>query len=294
MATKDIAARLPLIVIAGPTASGKTAVAIELAEKVGGEIICADSRTVYKDMDIGTAKPNAFERSRVPHWGLDLVEPDVHFTAANFKHYATTKISEIRQRGHIPFLVGGTGLYIDSVVFDYQFGPPPNEKRRRELEGYTIEELHEYCVNNNIELPKNSYNKRHLVRAIEQKSINNKRREVPTPHTLYVGITTDRDVLRKRIARRSEQIFDDGVVNEAILLGKKYGWTTEAMKGNVYPLIQAYSNKLITYGELQGKNTTSDWRLAKRQLTWLKRNQYIEWLPLEAVKSHVLNYLAKQ
>src|ERR1044071_7035484 len=100
--------KLPLIVIVGPTASGKTALAIEIAEKYNGEIICADSRTIYKGMDIGTAKPTVEERTRVPHWGLDLVEPGERFTVADFKHYADKKIDDIRERGRIPFLVGGT------------------------------------------------------------------------------------------------------------------------------------------------------------------------------------------
>ena len=109
MAADDIE-KLPLVVIVGPTASGKTALAIKLAEQCGGEIICADSRTVYKEMDVGTAKPTAAEQHQVPHWGLDLVRPDQRFTAADFKLYAEQKIKEIRERGHIPFVVGGTGL----------------------------------------------------------------------------------------------------------------------------------------------------------------------------------------
>ena len=114
----------PLVVIAGPTASGKTALAIRLAERYDGEIICADSRTIYKGMDIGTAKPSAEEQARVPHWGLDIVEPGERFTVADFKAYAERKIQEIRERDRIPFLVGGTGLYIDAVIFDFQFKSP--------------------------------------------------------------------------------------------------------------------------------------------------------------------------
>ena len=115
MAPKSLV--LPLVVIVGPTASGKTALAIELAEQHNGEIICADSRTVYKYMDVGTAKPNQVEQARVPHWGIDLIEPGDYFSAADFKNYAVQKIEEIRGRGHIPFLTGGTGLYIDAVLF---------------------------------------------------------------------------------------------------------------------------------------------------------------------------------
>lgn len=294
MASATINKNLPLVVITGPTASGKTSVAIELAEKLGGEIICADSRSIYKDMDIGTAKPTLAERARVPHWGLDLVEPGEYFSVADFKQYANAKIAEIRARDHIPFLVGGTGLYIDAVVFDFQFGPPPDEEKRAELENLTIQQLHEYCEKNNIELPENSQNKRYLVRAIEQKSINTKRRSEPLPNTVYVGITTDRHILKERIVRRAEQLFDDGVVNEAILLGKKYGWESEAMTGNVYPLVHKYLANELTLDQVKEQFITADWRLAKRQLTWLKRNKAVHWLPLIEVKPYVLSLLAKQ
>jgi tRNA dimethylallyltransferase len=144
----------PLIVIVGPTASGKSALAMQLAERFGGEIICADSRTVYKGMDIGTAKPSAEDQARVPHHGLDLVEPGERFSAVDFKNYATQTIADIRARGKIPFLVGGTGLYVDAVIFDYHFGQADPELRAK-LEALSLEELHEYCRNNNIKLPEN-------------------------------------------------------------------------------------------------------------------------------------------
>ena len=111
----------PLIAITGPTASGKTSVAIELARAYGGEIICADSRTIYKDMNIGTAKPTIDEQQGVPHWGIDMVEPGERYSAFDFQQYAFQKIAEIRHRGNIPMLVGGTGLYIDAVLFSYTF-----------------------------------------------------------------------------------------------------------------------------------------------------------------------------
>lgn len=283
----------PLIVIGGPTASGKTALAIELAEEFGGEIICADSRTVYKGMDIGTAKPTGEERERVPHWGLDLVEPHERFTAADFKRYAEQKMSEIRARGNIPFLVGGTGLYIDAVLFDYQFGAQPDETRRQELEVLSVQALYEYCVKNNIPLPENDQNKRYLIRAIEQKSINTKRRKSPISKSIIVGIATDSTVLRTRIENRAEQLFENGVVNEAIKLGEKYGWDNEAMTGNIYPLIHSYQLGEASLDEIKDKFTTLDWRLAKRQLTWLRRNEYINWLPLTEAKVYLRSVLAE-
>ena len=285
---------LPLVVVVGPTASGKTALAIELAEKFGGEIICADSRTIYKGMDIGTAKPTPEERSRVPHWGLDLVEPNERYTVAEFKEYAEQKISEIRGRGHIPFLVGGTGLYVDAVIFNYQFGNEADDNLRRQLNNLSLEELHIYCAENNISLPENSKNKRYVIRAIEKNGQPTERNTLPISTSIIVGIATDRDVLRGRIEKRIEQLLHDGVVDEAILLGKKYGWNSEAMTGNIYPLIHMYVNGELTMDDLKAKSTTIDWRLAKRQLTWLRRNSYIQWFSLDEAREFLSAQLASE
>lgn len=283
----------PLIVIVGPTASGKTALAVTLAERFGGEIICADSRTVYRGMDIGTAKPSASDKARVPHWGIDLVDPDESFTAADFKQYAYQKICEIRARGRVPFLVGGSGLYVDAVVFDYQFGQASDVQRRRKLEVMTLDELHVYCKQNNISLPENDRNKRYVIRAIEQNGINNSKKLVPIDNSFIVGISTERDILRARIESRAEQLFDDGVVDEAIKLGKMYGWNHESMTGNIYPLVQKYCSQEMTLSQIQEKFVTLDWRLAKRQLTWLKRNPYIHWLDLEGAEHYLSELLAR-
>lgn len=277
----------PLVVIVGPTASGKTALAIELAKEYAGEIICADSRTVYSGMDIGTAKPTREERAIVPHWGLDLVEPGQRFTAADFKRYALAKIDEIRSRGHTPFLVGGTGLYVDAVLFDYRFGSDIQPEVRAQLEQLTVEQLQKYCIENNIQLPKNQHNKRHLIRAIEQGGANHKRNTDILPNTIVVGITTDRDTLRQRIEARTEQLFANGVVEEAKTLGKKYGWDSEAMTGNIYPIVHRYLLGESTLHEAKQVFATKDWQLAKRQLTWLRRNPYICWLLLKDAEHYI-------
>jgi tRNA dimethylallyltransferase len=277
----------PLVVVVGPTASGKTALAITLAHKYGGEIICADSRTVYRGMDIGTAKPTLDEQTLVPHWGLDLAEPDERFTAAAFKDYAVQKIDEIRKRGHVPFLVGGSGLYIDAVLFDYEFGSNANHAVRTTLEAMSVEELQEYCSSHNIELPENSKNPRHLVRVIEQGGINHKRNAEIPANTLVVGIATNSDELRTRIYARSEQLFANGVVNEARILGKKYGWESEAMTGNIYRILHDYLENVISLEEAKERFAIKDCQLAKRQLTWFRRNPHITWLNLERAGSHL-------
>ncbi len=286
-------ANLPLIVIVGPTASGKTSVAITLAERLNGEIICADSRTIYKHMNIGTAKPTAAEQARVPHWGLDLVEPGMRFTAADFKKYALSKIEEIRSRGRVPFLVGGSGLYIDAVLFDYQFGNPSSHDKRVDLQSQTLEQLKQYCRYNNIKLPENENNKRYIIRAIEQKGINTSRRDSPIEDSIVVGISTNKEMLRTRITQRNGQFLYNGVVEEAIMLGKRYGWNGEAMTGNIYPLVKQYIDGTLDYDEFTDRSSVRDWQLAKRQLTWFRRNKFIEWMPLENIEHYISREFAR-
>ena len=284
--------KTPLIVIVGPTASGKTSLAINLAEIYGGEIICADSRTVYKDMDIGTAKPSYEDCQRVPHWGIDLVYPYEYFSAAEFKQYSLKKIEDIRSRNKIPFLVGGTGLYIDAIVFDYKFGNKSDVKKRTLLEKLTIEELWEYCSKNNIELPDNYNNKRYVIRCIEQGGINNSRKVEINNNIIVVGISTDRDNLRKRIKDRIEQFFDNNVVEEARILGKIYGWDNRAMSGNIYPILHKYIDNKINIEEAKAEIFYRDWHLFKRQMTWFRRNKNIEWLELNQVPSYIYSRMA--
>lgn len=277
----------PLIVIVGPTASGKTGLAIELAQKFNGEIICADSRTIYKYMDIGTAKPTAVEQALVPHHGIDLIEPGERFTVADFKTYAEQKIDEIRGRGHVPFLVGGTGLYVDAVLYDYQFGKEADHERRQELDEMSLPELYNYCNKNNISLPENVKNKRYVIRAIEQHNNSPSRKEIARPDAIVVGIATERDELRARIKQRAEHLFDDGVVDEAKALGKKYGWNSEAMTGNIYRLVHEYLEHAWSDMELKERFFYADWQLAKRQMTWLKRSPDITWLTLNDAREYI-------
>jgi len=282
----------PLIDIVGPTASGKTSLAIDIATQFNGEIICADSRSIYQGADIGTAKPSIAQQKKVPHWGLDLVKPGEYYSVADFKTYADQKIAEIRSRGHIPFLVGGTGLYIDAVILDYKFGPPVDSKLRSSLQRMTTDELYAYCEKNNIKLPENYKNKRYLIRSIEKNDIHVKKRRIPLKSTIVVGITTNKTVLRSRINTRTEQLFKDGVINETKLLGEMYGWDNQVMTSNIYPLIHSYFDGDMSINDVKEKFKTLDWRLAKRQLTWLRRNSFIHWLSLDEAKDYLIDTLA--
>lgn len=269
--------------IVGPTASGKTALAIQLAKRFGGEIICADSRTVYRGLDIGTAKPTIEERAAVPHWAVDLVDPGDRFTVVNFQRYAYEKINEIRKRGRIPFIVGGTGLYIDAVMYRFSFPvvDQVSQALRKKLETQDLESLYIYCEKNNIKLPENSKNKRYVINAIVRNEHNYNRKKFLDPGSFIVGITTEKQVLRQRIRDRADQIISVGAIAEAENVAAKYGWASEAMTGNAYPLIHQYLQGSLTLVELKNKFEIADWRLAKRQLTWFKRNGDIHWCNLD-------------
>ncbi len=283
---------LPLIVIVGPTASGKTALAIQLAQMYDGEIIAADSRTVYAGMDIGTAKPTRQEQAVVPHWGIDLVTPGERFTASQFQSYANHQIAAIRQRGHVPFLVGGTGLYIDSVLFDFQFPAETSRSERVKFDAMTIEELHKYCKVNNIPLPENYKNKRYVINTIMRNGQSPQRRRTVRQDAFVVGIATDRETLRQRITTRTAQIFDSGVIEEARELSRQFGWDYAAMTGNVYPIIRQYLDGDITLDEAKAHMVSSDWHLAKRQMTWFRRHEFIQWGSLNGVHRLVAQKLA--
>lgn len=277
----------PLIVITGPTASGKSGLSLRLAKKYNGEIICADSRTVYRHMDIGTAKPSITEQSVVPHHLLDVVEPGERFTLYDFQKLAMAAIDDIRRRGKVPFLVGGTGLYVDSVVLHYKLVMPPLREERQELESKSAYELQTMLKKLQIQLPHNLLNKRHLIRALEQKGINNSRKLIPDSSTYVVAITTSSNLLKDQITKRAEKMFEDGVVKEAEILGKRFGWDNEAMTGNIYPIIRQVLEGKMTEAQAITTFTTRDRQLAKRQLTWLKRHDYIKWYDLASTEDYL-------
>lgn len=280
----------PLIVIVGPTASGKSDLAMSIAQEYDGELICADSRTVYKDLDIGTAKPTKRDQALVRHHMLDLVEPGQIFTAADFKRLANLAIEDISARGKLPIMVGGTGLYVDSVIFNYQFGEPANPAKRTELLGFSVEHLQQICREKNIELPINSKNKRHLIRAIELGGLPKANRELRA-NTIVVGISTEREILRERISRRAHLMLQAGIFDEVRCAGQKYGWQSEAMTGNIYPIFKDLIAGQISEGEAIDRFIKSDMSLAKRQMTWFKRNPYIIWGMQDELKVQIEAFL---
>jgi tRNA dimethylallyltransferase len=267
----------PLVVIVGETGSGKSALAMELAERFNGEIICADSRTVYKGMDIGTAKPSAADQAKIPHHLLDVVRPDQSFTAAEFKRLATKAIADIHDRGRLPIMVGGTGLYIDSVIFDYDFRPPADPERRAELQKLSIEQLQAQLEAEGIPLPRNERNPRHLVRALETGGVPANKQAL-LPWTLVIGLQVDREELRRRITARVEEMVRAGFVMEVKQLVQKYGEDIEALQAPGYKAFRQYLQGDISPEEARALFIKNDLALAKRQRTWFRRNKSIQWV----------------
>jgi len=266
-----------LLAIVGPTASGKSALAIAIAKKCRGEIICADSRTIYKGLDVGTAKPSLLEQQGIPHYGLNLVEPDEGYSAADFQAYADEKIAEIRERGNLPIMVGGSGLYIDGVLYSYEFGGPANESLRAELEVLDIEDLQKRIEEAGYEMPENNQNKRYLIRAIEQRGVNRSKQPLMRG-AVIVGLDPGTDVLESRIRLRTREMVDNGVLEEARLLDEDYGWNSPAASGNIYRALRPYTEGSTDDIEKCLEDfITLDKQLAKRQLGWFKRNKDIHW-----------------
>lgn len=282
-----------LIVIVGPTASGKSELAMRIARRYNGEIICADSRTVYKGLDIGTAKPSKADQAEIPHHLLDIIEPEKTFSAAEFQRLANSAIDDSKKRQKMPLLVGGSGLFIDGVLFNFHFLEKPSVQLRAQLEKKTNEELQEYCVSNNIELPENKYNKRHLIRTIERGGANKERGPLRRD-AFIVGIRVEKEELQQRIHLRSNRVFAAGVVNEATYLASKFSWSAAGLSGNIYPIAKELVEGKISEPEAIKRNSMADWQLARRQLAWFKRNPYIEWVDsIDKGEQLIATHLAK-
>ncbi len=267
----------PLVVIVGETGSGKSALALRLAQQFGGEIICADSWTVRRELDIGTAKPTPEERALVPHHLLDVVGPAEDFTAAVFQGLAKQAIDEITSRGKLPILVGGTGLYIDGVVYDFGFLPEGDRAAREELNCLSIAELLARIRASKIALHDvDIRNKRRLIRLIETNGA------VPTkqqlrPNTLILGLKPAREDLETRLAERVDAMLAAGLEDEVRVLSEQYGWGCEGLKGVGYAQWQNYFLGTQTLAETRQKIIKATQDLAKRQRTWFKRNKSIQW-----------------
>jgi tRNA dimethylallyltransferase len=265
-------------VITGETASGKSDMAMELARRLGGELICADSWTVYEGFDIGTAKPSRADRAEVPHHLLDVADPREGFSVVLFKRLAQTAIEDISARGKLPIVVGGTGLYIDALLYDYSFLPATSPELRKELNSLSLPELLERAEAADYDLSGiDIRNKRRVIRLIE----NAGQRPTKQPlrvNTLILGIRRDPAELKSRIERRIDAMVAAGFPDEVKSLGEQYGWNNEPMKAPGYRAFADYVQGKISLEMAKERFRQNDLQLAKKQRTWFKRNSSIHWL----------------
>lgn len=272
-----------LIVVLGPTASGKSDLGMHLAQKYNGEIICADSRTVYRGMDIGTAKPSLADRALVAHHLLDVVDPGEPFSASEFKRLALAAIADITARGKLPVMVGGSGLYIDAVLYDYQFAESVDVAERTRIENLSNEDLMNelqtvYGDGAKVLAERHKNNRRRLQRYLEIKELNNSRQNNLRPQTVVLGITLNKEVIHDRISKRAIIMLDEGIIEEVSRIGNTYGWQSEAMTGNIYRIFSEVVNNNKGVDQALAEFIKSDMQLVKKQLTWFKRNPNIQWV----------------
>lgn len=291
-----------VVVIIGPTASGKTKLSIELAKIVNGEIVSADSMQIYKYMDIGTAKPDEKEREGIKHYLIDEVNPDQEFSVARFKELALKYINEIIKKGKVPIVTGGTGLYINSLIYNLEFSDTICDwDLRNKLAKEALEKGNEYIHNMLKEIDPVAAQKIHMnnvkrvIRAIEVYTYTNKpisvhqeesRRNPPEHNFILIGITMDRQKLYDRIDKRVDLMFENGLVKEVEkLVEMGYDKSTIAMQGLGYKEILAYLKKEMTLDEAIEILKRDTRRYAKRQITWFKKLENIFWINVDELAS---------
>jgi len=281
--------KLKVVVIVGPTASGKTELSLKLAKKFNGVIISADSRQIYKDMDIATAKIKKEDRQNIPHYMIDIVNPDEDFTLSSYQKTVYNLLDSIaknnlkKTKKTIPFIVGGTGLYIKSVVDGYIIPHvPPNQQLRKQLEKLAIDKLVAKLMKLDSDTIIDISNKRRVIRAIEIVNAIGKttsKLQVPDYDFLQIGIDLSKNNLNKKIEDRVNKMYQAGLVKETQkLIDKGYDINSPALSALGYKHIYTYLKKKITLKqalELMKRDTK---RFAKRQLTWFKKDKRIHWV----------------
>lgn len=286
-----------LIVLIGPTAVGKTKLSIELAKKFNGEIISGDSMQIYKGMDIGTAKITFDEMAGVPHHLIDIKEPNEGFSTAEFQELVRMKIAEIRARGKQPMIVGGTGLYIQSVIYDYQFTDAPSDPDfRRELEKLAAEQGSEFLHRELVKVDPVSAanihpnNVRRVIRALEVKHCTgqtaSEHQENQSPELLYdtaiVGLTMDREMLYERINMRVDMMVDQGLLDEVKYFYDAGLKDCQSIQAIGYKELYDYFDGKVSREEAIETLKQNSRRYAKRQLTWFRNKMEVEWFDMSA------------
>lgn len=290
--------KIPVIAVVGPTASGKTALSVELALRLDGEIISADSMQIYKHMDIATAKPTEEEKKGVPHHLMDFLEPSEDFSVARFCELAKPIIADIRDRGKIPVIAGGTGLYVDSLLGNVDFAetetdPDLRAELRQELETKGVDGLLEDIRAFDPESAERlsvGRNPKRILRCIEvyrlsgmtQTQLNIAQTAAPSPYkAIKIGLTaSDRTYLYERINRRVDVMLDNGLIDEArAFCNADYGTTANAAIG--YKELLPYLLGDLSLDECVENLKRATRRYAKRQLTWFRRDPSVHWFEID-------------
>ncbi len=291
--------RIPVIVIAGPTASGKTALSIDLARKMNGEIVSADSMQIYKYMDIGTAKPDMEERAGIPHHMMDIVQPQEEYSVAQYTETARSCMKEIAGRGRMPIVVGGTGLYISSLVENIRYEETPtDEALHEELETFAREQgaeaLHTRLIDCDPDAAAQIHanNVKRVLRALEMRLVtgltleerNARSKSGPQDFDFTVyAIDMNRSVLYERIDRRVEIMAAAGLVEEVRRVDAM-GMSRTARQGIGYKEILDYFHGKMSLNEALDQIRQGSRNYAKRQLTWFRRPEWVSWKSSEEIR----------
>lgn len=291
-----------VIVICGPTASGKTALSIELAKKIDGEIVSADSMQIYKDMNIGTAKPEDDEKQGIKHYLMDYISPQQRYSVAQFKNDATKAIEEIIEKGKTPIVVGGTGLYIDSLIYGIEYNDIKiDEDYRKKLERIIETQGLEALYNKANEIDSQAMKKispndqKRIIRVLEiyhatgktktEQEEESRKNEVKYNYKVF-ALNMDREKLYERINKRVDIMIEKGLIQEVNNLQRKYNEFPTAMQGLGYKEVVDYLQGEYTQEEMIEKIKMESRRYAKRQLTWFRKNKETIWLDALEKKEH--------
>ena len=282
-----------VIVIGGPTASGKTKLGIELAKKINGEIVSADSMQIYKEMNIGTAKPDLEEMQGIKHYMLDFINPDESYSVADYKKDAKKAIKEIIERGKVPIVVGGTGLYIDSLIYEIEYLDIKTDMDyRKKLEERAEKEGLDKLYNEAMKVDKEATelisvnDKKRILRILEiyhqtgktKTELDRNSRKEPEYDYKMFAIDMDREVLYDRINRRVDIMIENGLIEEVDTIYKKYKKFPTSMQALGYKEVVLYLENKIDKNEMIEMIKQETRRYAKRQLTWFRKNKQTVWL----------------
>lgn len=296
--------------ICGPTASGKTGLSIELAKKMDGEIISSDSMQIYQDMNIGTAKPTIEEMEGIKHYLLDFVPPNQKYSVAQFKKDAVQAIETILQKGKVPIIVGGTGLYIDALTKNIEYPEIETDMNYRhelelEIKKEGLTKLYERAkqIDEQAMQTISQNDQKRIMRVLEiyhqtgktKTQLEKESRMKPIPyHYLVFAIQMDRAILYERINIRVDKMIKDGLIEEVEKLLKKYQEFPTAMQGLGYKEVVIYLKGGCTKEEMIEKLKMETRRYAKRQLTWFRKNKETQWIDGLKDRDENIEFIIKQ